>query len=377
MGAPKVPAMIQTPAVSAKPTQAEKDAAKAALDQKKAALGKIQQDVFARSQGLRGAASMYDFAGRTPHLAGDPRYQPQTPATPATPATTPPPYTGPPYGLPGGRNPLPGDPGFNPFPVSTGRGPKGEHDIGPVLGGAPRNSGQVPGGPAANTVIGGAPANTGNLPVPVAANPGNTSSVNQARAKFGLQPIPTPTAPSPTLFQRTPQNTPGLKALGVTSALPVRNTQQPANVSTAPAVNTGHSNQPYVDAARATLGLKPLAATPATATPAQPVGTLPPTARSAVPTLAAPAAQPAAAQTVRQPTAQQTPAQTLGVTKPAAPTQPKPASIFTPAPVKPAAVAAKPIVAQPAVTLGGGKPLVVQPTPAPVKRQSAVLTGRK
>jgi hypothetical protein len=241
----------------AQPTKSEKDAAAAALQEKKDALASIRQDVFARSQGLRGAASLYDFAGRTPHLAADPvagRVTPP-PVTPPQPPVTP--------GLPGGRNPQPGDPGYNPFPVGTGRGPPGDRGTGPVLGGAPKNTGQVPGGPAANTVIGGAPANTGLAPVTTAQNPTYTSTVNQARAQFGLKPIATPTAPtaSATFLPA------GAKALGVSKPLTIIPTQQPAMASTAPPVNTGASNQGMVDAARAKLGLKPLAPTAATYKP--------------------------------------------------------------------------------------------------------------
>src|SRR4249920_1477526 len=166
MGAPKTPTIVQQ--VQA-PSKDEKEAAKIALDQKKAALGKIRQDVFARSQGLRGAASMYDYAGRTPHLAGDPK--PVVAKPPAKPPVTPPPkkQTRDPWADRTTLGPV-NDFAHNPFPAdpNEGRGPRGDRDIGSRdLGGSPRNTGAVPGGPTLNKVYGGNPRESG-LPRPPA-----------------------------------------------------------------------------------------------------------------------------------------------------------------------------------------------------------------
>lgn len=79
MGAPSAPA-------APPPTKDEVQAVQAAADQKKAALVKIRQDVFARSQGLRGAASLYDFAGPTPGMAGNPAAGYKIPGATAKPA---------------------------------------------------------------------------------------------------------------------------------------------------------------------------------------------------------------------------------------------------------------------------------------------------
>lgn len=393
MGAPSVPPIIQQPAMSAKPTQAEKDAAKQALDQKKAALSKIRQDVFARSQGLRGAASMYDFAGRTPHLAGDPRYQPPAP-TPAAPTPVAKPQPQPnPWSGPNKMRTTIGpvnDFEHNPFPANPNpsRGPAGDRDPGSrTIGGAPKNTGAVPGGPLLNAPYGGRPEESGLTRESNLTRLGAGGRTPQAYAtggpkedRYSIQPGGRPAdsylKPYPTIPK------PGTGILGVAQhpLYPVGTAGAPKNQpapTTTPAPGTGmpwsraaiqaHPAQYKIyqanqqAAATQPAPAKPGAATQSLAQPAQPQ-----------------AARLAAAQTVRQP------AQTLGTVPRMGVAQPQPTSIFQPAPVaRPAAAAPRPVAQPPAPNLGGApRPIAVLPTPArlvakPPIRQGAVLSGRR
>ena len=341
MGAPKAPTIVQQ---TTAPSADEKAAALAAQQQKTAALLKINQDVFARSQGLRGAASMYDMAGPTPWLAGAHVNQPATAAPPAAKPTQP---AWNPWGK-GNVNAGPiSDFAHNPFPANPdpSRGPAGDRDPqSRTIGGAPINTGAVPGGPRANTQY--APREM--TPAQIAADaalrvtgpqPGFVKS--QADAQLAALGLPASTL----IPQKTPaanlqaSNLPQTNAARIAANLPIFNN---------PALKVADS------------AVKPAPTPPMTA-PGQPFA--PP--REAV----------------------QAPSPTLGAAaKPAPapqPSRPAPA----PAPVVPRPTAAPPPAPAPAPTLGGIAKPVVQPKPtlAPVPtrsifqqppRQGAVLSGR-
>ena len=335
MGAPKAPTIVQQ---TTAPSADEKQAAADALQQKTAALLKINQDVFARSQGLRGAASMYDMAGPTPWLAGAHVNQPAAAAKP--PAAKPPPPAWNPWGK-GNVNAGPiSDFAHNPFPANPdpSRGPAGDRDPqSRTIGGAPINTGGVPGGPRANTQY--APR-------------------EMTQAQIAADAALRGTGPQTGFVKQ--QADAQLKALGLPASTLIPQKTPAANVQ---ATNLAKANADRIKAGLpifnnpalkvADSAIKPAPTPPLTA-PGQPF--------APSPTLGA-AARPAPAPT---------------------PSRPAPA----PAPVVPRPTAAPPPAPQPAPTLGGIAKPVVQPKPtlAPVPtrslfqqppRQGAVLSGRR
>jgi hypothetical protein len=290
MGAPS------SPTIMSQPSKSEKDAAKAALQEKKDALASIRQDVFARSQGLRGAASMYDFAGPTPHLAADPK---PTMAQPPPTVTKPPPPPPNPWGKSNTTAGPVNDFAHNPFPAdpNPSRGPRGDRDpLSRTIGGAPKNTGAVPGGPLLNQPYGGSPRESGLPPTPArTALPGST---NIFRTAAGLGPITAPAKPavSPDHFQ----NTASSQMLKNINAQRVASGQAPitGKTSTQPANMVADSYvkpQPPVTKPGAGLaGLKTVASGTrpgSTAPTAQSIVTPPSTKLGGTPSVAAPTAK--------------------------------------------------------------------------------------
>lgn len=156
MGQPSSPT-IYTP-----PTKSEQDANKLANQQKVAALTKINQAIRGESMGLRGMGGLYDWAGPTPWLAGDPRARAAGGGGGAKAPSTKGGYTVPPgYNQPGSVVP-----GYGP---SKGQieGPAGTGGPALVGGGAPRNTDAVPGvyQPYPSTTTSGGKGEAKNQPV--------------------------------------------------------------------------------------------------------------------------------------------------------------------------------------------------------------------
>jgi hypothetical protein len=205
MGAPSAPTIVQQKTA---PTADEKQAAIDANQQKTAALLKINQDVFARSQGLRGAASMYDWAGPTPFLAGPHVAGPTGSATAKPPAKAPgwQDFTT----IGGGKGPTRLGPtadekvitGFN-----YGTGPRGDRDVGfQGYGGSPRNTGWVPpSNPARPSLVtpGLGPPGDRDPAISGGVNAANLNFVNAGRAKLGLAPVAAPKPINPLQYQQT------------------------------------------------------------------------------------------------------------------------------------------------------------------------------
>ncbi len=326
MGAPSTPTIVQQ---TAKPSQSEKDAKADALKQKQDALAVIRQDVFARSQGLRGAASMYDYAGKTPWLAKDP-----VPTTAKPPSPPPPP---PPPGKKPGRDPWAdrttlgpvNDLAHNPFPIdqNDARGPYGDRDPGSrSIGGAPHNTGAVPGGPDANRQLGGHPQETGLYPgantarTPqdyYASTPTGAKQLDVVRQKLGLPPKPPAPAKPPQTTMLPNQASIVRAKLGLPAkpANPVAPDphMRPADTAVKAAPTTMLPNQGVI---AQKLGIAP--------GPAATVG-----GGTASGALAKPVTSPAPATKTTAPTPVQA---NLGTPKPPAPPPAKPPTLATPAP---------------------------------------------
>ena len=324
MGAPQAPVVQQMAVPSA-----DEKAAKAAADQqKRAALLKINQDVFARSQGLRGAASMYDWAGPTPFLAG--AHVPGQPVKPKDDGDI--------------DRPAGGPQGFGTLPWGTGV-PEPPRLPGTSQG-APRNTGAVPGiySPLAGTSQ-GAPVNTGWVPVTGGRLPGTSQG---APRNTGAPPLGgPPTAQS--IFQQQAS-----ARLGITPRAPA---PTPAS-TTAPT--------PVQQQARATLGITPKPPAP---TPMPSAGA--PTASGGQSALQAAASK--ALGVTAKPATAPAPAPKAPAATAAAPPQP----LAQPAPT----VTTRPTTAPaPTPTLGGVAKPVVYANPnlktiAPMPKASLISTG--
>jgi hypothetical protein len=380
-----------TQTVYQQPSKAEQDANKLSNQQKTAALAKINQAVRGESMGLRGMGGLYEWAGPTPWLAGDPRARAPGGGGPGPSTgggyTVPPGYEQPGSVVPGygtapgliagpgvgpgvgggaGQGP-PGDrsapTSYIPYPSTTPVGPRGDQTTPQFF----QTSGYQ-GGPRGDrtTIPAGQPGTyTGNVYTPKTA-----PYLQAVRQRLGLPSLVQGNAPTPAAFTTgtTPMQRQVDKSVGVTPQQPGRLPVPPAGgasqtqldvygraisgVEGGKPVTVQPGTTPNQARVLQNLGIKPAA--PATVT--GPVGVQPVGA-------GAPAAQPAAAQPTVAQIAPAVPRVTAAT--PAVLARPTAAPIISPAP--PAART------QPAIT--PPKPLIVAPKPSIYQTLSRVGAG--